>query len=384
MQMTFSSKKSFRSGRAVTAATLAFALTACSGGATIDDEVEGAVEPVSGSLVAGYVAGIDQLGLPIGTELGLFEGQGLDVTLADPFPTGVEAINALEAGDVDIIQVGVPGVVAVHNDIDLVFVGNYSGSSVQRSVDDTLSVIATEGSGIDPDDLSTLKGATVATSVGTINHLYLLGMLRDLRIDTDEVDLVNTAPPDMPIALETGGADAIASWDPWPIITTDQVEGSYDVVRGGGYIPYVGYIVTTPRYLENNRELIEAFLTARAASDQWIRRHPDEAAEAVTRWLTGTDLQVAQAAMEHNVTQLDPRFSACNYLALDTVAILLEEQEVVEYDFDINELVDPSLILSVQENNPELFSDLPAIPEPALIDTDHKFLREVDQQACTV
>ena len=86
------------------ACSTALIVTACSGGATVDDEVVGATSTASGSLTAGYVSAIDQLGLPVGTETGHFEDNGLDVTLADPFPTGVDAINALEAGEVDIID----------------------------------------------------------------------------------------------------------------------------------------------------------------------------------------------------------------------------------------------------------------------------------------
>ena len=366
------------------AASLILALTACTG-ATIDEQVEGAaVGDVSGSLTGGFVAGIDQLGLPVASEQGYFEKAGLDVTVADPFPTGVDAINALEAGEVDIIQVGVPALAAVSEGVELTFIGNYSGSSTQRSIDDTLSIVASEDSDIDPEDLSTLEDTRIATSIGTINHLYLLGLLKDLRIDVDDVELVNTAPPDMPVALETGGVDAAAIWDPWPITITEQVEGSYEVVRGGDYIPYIGYITTTPTYLEENLELVEAFLTARAQADQWIRHNPEDAADTATPWLTGTELGVALEAMEHNVRQLDPRFSACNYLALDTVANLLEEQEVLSYDFDINDLIEPGPILTVEETYPELFSDLEEVPEAAQTGADHSFLREVDQEACAV
>ncbi|MFD6094690.1 ABC transporter substrate-binding protein [Nocardiopsis flavescens] len=374
-----------RSPAAILAGSLALTMTACTGGSTVEDPVDGATAgAVSGALTAGYVGGIDQLGLPLATELGYFEDRGLDVTLADPFPTGVDAITALEAGEVDIIQVGVPGVVAIHNGVDLTVVGNYSGSSTQRSVDDTLALVAAEDAGIDPEDLSTLEGASIATSFGTINHLYLLGLLKDLRIDVEDVELVNTAPPDMPVALETGGVDAITSWDPWPLTALDQVQGSYEVVRGGGYIPYIGYIMATPSFLEENPDLVEAFLAARATTDQWIRRNPDQTAEAATRWLSGTDPDIASAAMEFNVQQLDPRFSSCNYLALDTVANLLEEQEVIEYDFDINTVVDHRLILNVQESHPELFADLPEVPEQAQIDTDSTFLREVAQTSCAI
>ena len=44
---------------------------------------------------AGMVAAIDQLGLPIALERGFFEKQGLEVTIVRPYPTGVDALNAL-------------------------------------------------------------------------------------------------------------------------------------------------------------------------------------------------------------------------------------------------------------------------------------------------
>jgi sulfonate transport system substrate-binding protein len=81
----------------------------------------------------------------------------------------------------------------------------------------------------------------------------------------------------MAVALETNGVDAIAAWDPWPITVRESVEGAYDVVRGGGYIAYIGYIVSTREYVENNPETVEALLTARAAADHWMRQNPAEA-----------------------------------------------------------------------------------------------------------
>lgn len=366
------------------AAAALLLLPACSGGATVDEDVEGAEAFDGGTINAGYVSAIDQIGLPVGSEIGHFEDANLDVTLADPFPTGVDAINALEAGEVDIIQVGVPALAAAQEGVDLALVGNYTGSATQRSIDETAAIVAAGGIDFDSDDPSTIEGLTIGTTFGSINHLYLLGLLEDLRIDPEEVDMVNTDPPDMPVALETGGIDAAVIWDPWPMTITDQVEDSQEVLRGGGYIPFIGYIATTPEYLEEHPEEVEAFLTARATTDQWIRANPDDAADSAARWLTGTDEQVARDSMEYNIEQLDPRMSACNYLALDTVAILLEAQEELEYEMDINDLFEPGPILSVEEENPELFDDLDEVPQDAEIDADYSFVREVTQEACAV
>src|SRR6185295_3744823 len=78
-------------------------------------------------LKAGMVTGIDQVGLPIALERGFFEKHGLDVTVARPYATGVDALNALQAGESEIVQVGVPMIGAVLRGMDLVALGNYSG-----------------------------------------------------------------------------------------------------------------------------------------------------------------------------------------------------------------------------------------------------------------
>jgi sulfonate transport system substrate-binding protein len=361
---------------------LVLLLAACGGGATVDEDATGGGAPQLVTVDAGYVSAVDQIGLPIALEIGAFEEQGLDVRLSQPFPTGVDSLNALQAGEVDFVQVGTPAIGAAQRGLDLVLLGNYSGSASRRAVDDTMAVVARPGSGISGDDLATLRGKRIGVSIGSINHLYLIGLLQDLQIPVSEVEVVNTAPPDMPVALQTSGIDAAIVWDPWPITIREQVEGAEQVVRGGGYIPYVGYLVAMREFVEQNPDVVERFLTARAAADRWMRDNPDEAAEAATRWLPGTELGVAQEAMQYNVAQLDPRFSACNYVALDTVAQMLAEQGVTQPGFEVAERFVPGPITTVMAERPELFDDLPEIPEAARIGADFTYDRDAALAAC--
>lgn len=357
----------------------------CSGGSTVDDDVDGAAggggaEPTKVS--AGYVSAIDQIGLPVGVETGYFDDQNLNVKLAEPYATGVDAINALQAGEVDFAQVGTPAIAATQKGVDLVLVGNYTGSSTQRSIDETMAVVAGPGAEVDGERLETLRGKRIGVSEGSINHLYLLGLLKKAGLKADDVEIVNTEPPDMAVALKTGGIDVAIVWDPYPITTLEQVKGSKEVLRGGGYIPFVGYIATTRKFAEAHPDVVANFLSARARTDQWMRQNPDEAAESATRWLPGTEKSVAQAAMKNNVKQLDPRFSACNYLALDTLAVLLAEQGNVKPGFDVNKFFQPGPILKVMGENAKLFQDLPAVPGTAAIDAGYTFDRAAAEKAC--
>jgi sulfonate transport system substrate-binding protein len=108
--------------------------------------VAAAQSPVK--LKAGMVTGIDQVGLPIALERGFFEKQGLDVTIARPYATGVDALNALQAGESEIVQVGVPMIGAVLRGMDLVAFGNYSGNATKLGSDATMAIIAGKDSGV--------------------------------------------------------------------------------------------------------------------------------------------------------------------------------------------------------------------------------------------
>ncbi len=338
----------------------------------------GAARPVLArdpvALRAGMVTGIDQIGLPIALERGFFEEEGLDVTIARPYATGVDALNALQAGEVDTVQVGVPMIGAVLRGMDLVALGNYSGSATRLGSDATMAVVARAGSGIDPNDLASLRGKRIAASFGTINHLYILALLETVGLGPGDVTLVNTPPPDMTVALLAGGVDAFSGWDPWPIIALRDVPGAYLVKRGGEVIAYLGFNVTTRRYAEANRPTLVRFLAALAKADQWMRAHPDGAAEIATRWIPGLAPEVAREAMVHNIEQNDRRLSAANYAALHRAMTTLHRLGFLPGTFDVNRHIDPRPILEVMATRPELFADLPPIPEPLRIHEGFRYV----------
>jgi sulfonate transport system substrate-binding protein len=324
-------------------------------------------------LRAGMVTGIDQVGLPIALERGFFEKRGLDVTIARPYATGVDALNALQAGESEIVQVGVPMIGAVLRGMDLVALGNYSGSATKFGSDATMALIAREDSGIKKGDLSGLKGKRIAASFGTINHLYILALLEKAGLTPNDVTLVNTPPPDMTVALLAKGIDAFSCWDPWPIVALKDVPGAVEVIRGGDVIAYLGYNVATRSWVEKNGETIEKFLAAVSEADQWMRKNPKQAAQVATRWIPGIKPDVAEAAMQFNIQQNDRRLSANNYRALWSAQDRLNRLGIIKSTFDVNKHIEPKFILNVMQKHPELFADLPPIPADAQIGAEYTF-----------
>ncbi len=324
-------------------------------------------------LKAGMVAGFDQVGLPIALERGYFEKWGLDVTIARPYATGVDALNAAQAGESEIVQVGVPMIGAVLRGMDLVALGNYSGNATKLGSDATMAVIARADAGIAKGDLKSLKGKKIAASFGTINHLYVLALLEKAGLTPAEVTLVNTPPPDMTVALLAKGIDAFSCWDPVPLVALKDVPGAVEVIRGGDVISYLGFNVALRPWVEKNGDTIEKFLAAVSEGDKWMRANPKQAAQVATRWIPGLKPDVAEAAMQFNIQQADRRLSANNYRALHVAQDKLLKGGFIKATFDVNKHIEPKYMLAVMQKHPQLFSDLPAIPASAMIGPGYSF-----------
>jgi ABC-type nitrate/sulfonate/bicarbonate transport system substrate-binding protein len=327
--------------------------------------------PAPVKIRVGIVAAIDQLGTPVALDRGLFEKWGLDVTIANPFPTGVDLLNALQAGEIQMGQVGVPLIGAVLRGMDLVILGNYSGSSSRLGGDDTMALVSRPGTNIKA--IGDLRGKRIAVSFGTISHLYILGVLQRARLTVNDVTLVNTPPAEMPVALRGGAVDAFATWDPFPVIALREIEGTYEVVRGGGFIGFMGFIVATRPWAQANQETVEKFLAARAEADQFMRATPVKTAEIGVRWLTGMRPEVALRGVRNNLPTLDIRISHYNYLALHNGMTTLNRLGFLPGVFDVNKVFYPGPILNVMRRSPNLFSDLPAIPRSAMVGAGYVF-----------
>ncbi|MGH7321275.1 MAG: ABC transporter substrate-binding protein [Candidatus Rokuibacteriota bacterium] len=329
--------------------------------------VWGQAKPAPIKVKAGIVAAIDQLGVPIALERGFFEKWGLDVTIARPYATGVDQLNALQAGEVQLGQVGVPMIGAVLRGMDLVILGNYTGSAARLGSDATMALVAREGSGIPKGALKDLRGKRIAASFGTINHLYILALLEKAGLTPQDVTLVNTPPPDMTVALLAKGIDAFSAWDPWPIVATRDVPGAYEVMRGGEVIGFLGFNVALRSWVAQNGEAVERFLAACAEADKWMRANPKAAAQVATRWIPGLKPEVAEAAMQYNIEQVDRRLSANNYRALWSAQDRLHRLGFIKATFDVNTHFEPGPILKVMKEHANLFSDLPPIPPAAAL-----------------
>ena len=315
------------------------------------------------------VTGIDQVGLPIALERGFFEKHGLDVTIARPYATGVDALNALQAGESEIVQVGVPMIGAVLRGMDLVALGNYSGNATKLGSDATVALVAREGSGIDKNNLATLKGKKIAASFGTINHLYALALHREGGPHAGRRDARQHAAARHDGRAAVEGHRRVLGLGP---VAHRRAEGRSRRLRRHprrrrDLLPRL-----QRRHARLGRE--ERRRRSRSSSppsseaDKWMRANPKQAAQVATRWIPGLKPEVAEAAMQFNIQQNDRRLSANNYRALWAAQDRLSRLGIIKSTFDVNKHIEPKYILKVMTDKPELFSDLPPIPADVAIE----------------
>ena len=148
----------------------------------------------------------------------------------------------------------------------------------------------------------------------------------------------------------------------WPVITRRDNPGSYTVTRGGGYVANVGYMVARRDYAEKNPDIIERFLAARAEADQWVRKNANEAAEIATRWIPGTNVDVAKESMQFVTKMLDGRVSGCTVLGMQDGMDFTVEMRKLPQSVDVTKHVRAAASLKVEQKYPQFFADLPEDP----------------------
>jgi hypothetical protein len=246
--------------------------------------------------------------------------------------------------------------------MDLVALGNYSGNATKLGSDATMALIAGADSGIRKGDLASLKGKKIAASFGTINHLYVLALLEKGGLTPNDVTLVNTPPPDMTVALLSKASTRS------PAGTPGRSSPSRTCPGGRGH----------PR---RGRDLLPGLQRRHARVGGEERR---DHRKVPRRRLRGRQLDARQPeAGGAGGDPLDPGPQGGRRGSRDAVqhpagrpapvgqqlsgAMVAQDRlhrlGFLKSTFDVNKHIEPKHMLKVMKEKPQLFADLPPIPE---------------------
>jgi NitT/TauT family transport system substrate-binding protein/sulfonate transport system substrate-binding protein len=303
---------------------------------------------------------IDHSGVFMAVDRGIFEKHGLDVKVRQ-YPTGVEQINAMVAGEVIAAFMGtIPLLTSSQRGLPIVLVGQNHGDATISDYSRNQGIVASRRSGIAANEVAKFAGKKVGVPLGTDAEGYFRKALAIAGVPASATEFVNIRPPDAQSAMTQGSIDGFACWEPW--VTMNDMAGHPRVRQGGSVgLCLPSTILTSSRTVAQRRSVVKRLLIASAESRQWVRNNLDASAEGATRWITGMQVPVAKSSIRNML--FDPRLSkfVVDGLREKTVPFLADLKIV--QPFDAAQAVDPSLIVEVMREHPAFFSDLAPIPQ---------------------
>lgn len=186
-------------------------LTACGGGSGESAGSSAAVQADSsakGTAENPFILGVSPMSgwyAWYGVEgTGIFEANGVNVKI-EFFPVYSDSLTAFNSGNLDGICIAASDAVAPFGegiDFKVVLVNDNSYGADGLVVSDGISSI------------EDLRGKTVATELGTLEHMFLLKILEDNGMTIDDIQFTNMTINDAGPAFIAGSVDAAVLWEP--------------------------------------------------------------------------------------------------------------------------------------------------------------------------
>ncbi len=242
----------------------------------------------------GYQTGEINVLLTYALQTGLFEAEGLSVTLSG-FPAGPAMLPALAASEIDVAWMGeVPAVTGYSNGlpIEVLFMERLDYTNVR--------LVVNPDSGVT--DVAGLRGKRMGVALGSTSHYHTLQALDQAGVPVNEVTVVNLSPANMPPAYVAGQIDAAFVWE--PNVGIMEREGAVPIANTRSIGLFTGGIwVTRKAFSGGSPETLNRFLTAwdkaqaaYAADPAAIRTHEAKRLDMTTE---AFDALIAGQSVEH-------------------------------------------------------------------------------------
>ena len=287
----------------------------------------------------GILTTASQAAFYVGTKKGIFEKYGFDVEVK-PLATGVQANQALAAGQVDWSGGGVEStVVAWANNLP------FKAYSMYAKGGDSYGVLVRKSANIKtPADL---KGKKVAVPQGTAPAQGLSQLMQQAKLPSDSVNRVNATYGAMGQMLIQGAVDAMIGLEPFLTLTEEKMAGEGQMLmRLGKLVQGGGLFLISNSWAEKNPTKVKDAVAALWESQQWVRKNPKEAAAIQAEFLKVEPRIVEVTFKWLNYDPLIDDFTAksldatAKYLAAEklTPVVVKPAEHLVEFNKVVNEV----------------------------------------------
>lgn len=140
----------------------------------------------------------------IAQEEGFYEKEGLDVKVVY-FPVYSDSVLAFSTGQADAVAIAMPDTIAPYiNGVPIEVIAMLDNSNGADGI------VGSEGI----NKLEDLKGKSVATEYGTIEHFFLAKRLESVGLSMDDINFVNLSIADSGPAFLAKTVEAASLWEP--------------------------------------------------------------------------------------------------------------------------------------------------------------------------
>ncbi len=302
----------------------------------------------------------------IAREEGYFQKNGLDVELVW-FPTYSDSVQAFVTGKLDYVSLALSDTIAPFvkgQQHKIVLVNDYScGADGLVAAPDIKTV-------------KDLKGRTVATEFGTIEHFFLLRLLEENGMTEKDIKFTNMTIGDSGFAFLGGSVDAASLWEP-ALSSAQAREGTntlYTSRQTPGLIPSV--LVANENYIKTGGGNITKLLNAWFDAIDFYRENPDKALEYMAKGaeISVDEMKVTMSgsmlySLQDNIDTMTVKKDSFDYIPYTTkitadflAKAKLLDKTVEDYTglFDVSYLNE---VIKTRESRP--VPDTGARPEPA-------------------
>lgn len=182
-----------------------------------------------------------------------------------------------------------------------------------------------------------LKGKRVAVSKGSGSNFLLISALKKAGLTLADIKPVYLEAPDGVAAFSSGNVDAWAIWDPF--FATQQREHHVRVVADGteGVANYNRFYVANTRFAKAHPEVLQAVFDTLRQTGQWVKGHPQEAAEKLAPLWGNIAPQTVELANSRRSYDIVP-------VKVDELA---EQQRIADYYYEAKLIPKPLKISDI-------------------------------------
>jgi NitT/TauT family transport system substrate-binding protein len=245
---------------ALTAVALAASITACTDSGTANAD----------ELTVGFVVDPSWAQIPVAADTGLFSEHDVKVKVVN-FQSGVEALQAAAAGQVDITTAAdVPTAAALTRTPTLRVVADGSRWEGSR-------IVARRSAGVNT--IADLAGKSIGTPLGTSAAYYISNALTQSNI---QANLVQVSPSAMVTAATQHNVDAVSIFQPYQAQTIQALKDDAVELNGGTYNQHSLFIATQSA-ISAKSKAITAFFAALNDAGTSLSQQDNAAVDAVAK-----------------------------------------------------------------------------------------------------